>query len=185
MAILFTGLAGLFGGGAAAASGAAATAGTAAAGTVASGFSLSTILQGTATVLGLAASIGAGRAEADQLEAQAIDAEREKPLETLQGISRRQSIRREMADAIGAQDTAYAASGVDLSFGTAREARRNAFRDADTALAADIGNEQTRISRLSERAASYRRGAKNARRMGLINGLLGAATNVSGMVGRY
>lgn len=184
MAILFTGLAGLFGGGAAAGATAATGAATGAAAAT-GGISLSTILQGTASVLGLVASIGAGRAEADMLEAQAIDAEREKPLETLQGISRRQSIRRQMAEAIGAQDVAYAASGVDLSFGTAREARSDAFREADTALAADIGNEQTRISRLSERAASYRRAAKNARRMGFINGLLGFADNVSGMVQRY
>lgn len=183
MAILFTGLAGLFGGGAAAAGTAAGTAGAAAA-TAGSGISLAGILQGTATVLGLLTSVAAGRQEADMLEAQAIDAEREKPLETLQGISRRQSIRRQMADAIGAQDTAYAASGVDLSFGTASEARKDAFREADTALAADIGNEQTRVSRLSERAAAYRRSAKNARRMGLVNGLMGAASGVASMVGR-
>lgn len=181
MAILFTGLAGLFGAGGGAAAATAGTAATAAS----SGISLSTILQGTATVLGLMTSIGAGNAEADAMEAQAIDAEREKPLETLQGISRRQSIRRQMADAIGAQDVAYAASGVDLSFGTAREARSDAYREADTALAADVGNEQTRISRLSERAASYRRGAKNARRMGLINGLLGLTDNALQMSQRY
>jgi hypothetical protein len=185
MAILFSGLAGLFGMGGGAAAGTAAATTGAAATTAASGISLSTILQGTASVLGLVASIGAGAAEADMLEAQAIDAEREKPLETLQGISRRQSIRRQMADAIGAQDVAYAASGVDLSFGTARAARRDAFREADTALAVDMGNEETRISRLSERAASYRRAAKTARRMGFINGLLGFADSASSMVGRY
>lgn len=192
MAILLTGLAGLIGGGGAAAAGtagaaagAAGAAGGAAVGAAASGISLATILQGTATVLGLVTSIGAGAAEGDALEAQAIDAEREKSMETLQGISRRQSIRREMADAVGAQDVAYAASGVDLSFGTARAARTDAFRQADTALTIDTGNQETRVSRLSERAANYRRAAKNARRMGFINGLLGATDSAVQMAGRY
>lgn len=187
MTILFDALPALFGAGAAAAGTAATTATTAATtatGVFGSGISLSSILQGTATVLGIVASIGAGNAEADMLEAQAIDAEREKPLETLQGINRRQSIRRDFAEAVGAADVAYAASGVDLSFGTARQARSDAAREADLATAVDIGTEQTRINRLSERAASYRRSAKRAKRSGVLNAILGGVDGLSSFVER-
>jgi len=182
MTILFDALPALLAAGTAAAgtAGTAVTTGLGAAqgllgftGAAKTGLSLAAILQGTATVLGVVSSIGAGKAEADMLEAQAIDAEREKPIETLQGINRRTSIRRQFADAVGAQDVAYAASGVDLSFGTARAARSDAARESDLALATDIGTEQTRISRLSERAASYRRSAKRARQSGVLNAVLG------------
>lgn len=161
MAILFTGLASLFGGGAA---------GTVVGG-VGSGVSLATILQGTATVLGVIASIGAGNAEADRQELEAMDAEREADLETVQGVERRGSIKRQMMDALGAQDVAYAASGVDLSFGTARQARSDAYREADLGLTSATGTEQVRTSRLMERAALYRAGAKQSRTMGFVNGL--------------
>ena len=159
-----------------------AAAGTAAAGTAAtaagSGISLASILQGTATVLGVVSAIGAGNAQADQAEASAIDAESEQGVETLQGISRRTSIRRQMADALGAQDVAYAASGVDLSFGTAKAARTDAYREADLGLSTATGTEMSRVSRLAERAANYRSAAKTARRMGFFNALTGATDNL-------
>ena len=80
-----------------------------------SGFSLSSLLQGTATVLGAMSAIGAGNAEAEQLDLAAADAEGQKPLETLQGISRRASIKREMADAIGSQDSSEDPPGTPAS----------------------------------------------------------------------
>jgi len=179
--VLLGGLTSLFGGG-----GAAAAAGTAAAAAapVASGFSLASILQGTATVLGVVSSIAAGNAEADALELQAQDAEREVPLENLQGIERRSSIKRAMVDALGAQDVAYAGAGVDLSFGTARAARSDAYREADLALTTDSGTQQTRTARLSERAANYRASAKQAKRLGLLNGLVGGLQGFASFAGR-
>lgn len=161
--VLLGGLAGLLGGGGAAAGTAAATAG--------SGISLASILQGTATVLGIVSTIGAGYAEADQAEAAAIDAEMEQSTETLQGISRRTSIKQAMMDALGAQDVAYAASGVDLSFGTARQARTDAYRETDLALTTSTGTEMTRIARLQERAKNYRTAAKQARLGGWLGGI--------------
>lgn len=162
---------------ASAAAGAATTAATttAAAG---SGISLASILQGTATVLGVVSAIGAGDAEAAQAEMAASDAESEQSIETLQGINRRTSIKRQMADALGAQDVAYAASGVDLSFGTARAARKDAYREADLGLSTSTGTEMTRVSRLAERAANYRSAAKTARRMSYLNAFGGAADNL-------
>lgn len=180
MQIILGGLTSLFGGGGAAAAGTAA----AAAAPVASGISLTSILQGTATVLGVVSSFAAGNAEADMLEMQAQDAEREKPLENLQGIERRSSIKKAMVDALGAQDVAYAASGVDLSFGTARAARTDAYREADLALTTDVGTQQTRVARLDERARNYRSQAKQARRAGMLNGLVGGLQGFASFAGR-
>lgn len=178
--MLFSAL-GLSGAGAAAAGGTAA----ATAGTAATGLSLSSLLQGTLTVLGVMSSFAAGAAEADALNMQARDADAEQNLETLQGIERRQSIKREMADALGAQDTAYAASGVDLSFGTARQARQDAYREADLALTGDAGTEMVRKSRLSERAANYRSAAKRAKRMGMLKGIMGGIQGLQSITERY
>ncbi|CDX54576.1 putative golgin autoantigen [Mesorhizobium plurifarium] len=186
MQLLVGGLTSLFGGGAAAGTTwAAANAGAAATTTAASGISLSSILQGTATVLGIVSSIGAGNADAAQAEMAAKDAESEQNLETLQGISRRTSIRKQMAEALGAEDVAYAASGVDLSFGTARNARTDAYREADLALTTDTGTEQTRISRLVERARNYRAMAKQARAGGVLNALTGGVKGLMDITGRY
>jgi hypothetical protein len=179
--VLLGGLVNLLGGGGAA-SAAAGGAGAAAAATTsiagvpvaaASGLSLTSLLQGTATVLGIASSVAGGNAEAAQAELAASDAEAEQPLENLQGIARRSSIKRQMADAIGAENVAYAASGVDLSTGTAAAARSDAYRDADLALTTDAGTQETRLSRLSERAKNYRLMAKQSRRSGWLTGLTG------------
>ncbi|QKC64690.1 hypothetical protein EFV37_22165 [Mesorhizobium loti] len=129
-------------------------------------------------MLGVVSAIGAGNAEATQNELAASDAEGEQASESLQGINRRTSIRKQMAQALGSEDVAYAASGVDLSFGTAKAARADAYREADLALNTATGTEQSRVSRLAERAASYRAAAKNARRMGIFNALSGGLDNV-------
>jgi hypothetical protein len=187
MQLLLGGLTSLFGGGAAATAGtwAAANAGGAIASTSATGLSLSTILQGTATVLGVVSALGAGNADAAQATMAANDAESEKSLESLQGINRRQSIRRQMADALGAQDVAYAASGTDLSFGTAKAARTDAYREADLALTSDNSTETTRVSRLAERAANYRAMAKQAKMGGVINALTGGVKGLIDITERY
>lgn len=132
------------------------------------GGTLASILSGTASALSIASGIGAANTEADNLNAAAIDAEREQALETLQGIGRRTSIKKELLAALGAQDTAYAASGVDLSFGSPGQARRDAFREADLALTTDAGTQFARQSRLGERASAYRRQARRTRGFGLL-----------------
>lgn len=174
--MIFSALGSMFGGGAAAAGAGAAAAG--------SGFTISGVLQGLASVGGLVASIAAGNAEADQMEAAAIDAEREQALENLQGIDRRRAMKAAAADAIGEMDAAYAASGVDLSYGTARQARTEAYREADLGLTSDAGTQMTRISRLEERAANYRRGAKRAKMAGWLQGGTSFLSNMSQIRGR-
>lgn len=173
----------IFGGGAAAGAGAgAAAAGATAAATT--GISAASILQGAAGLLGMFAQIGAANAEAESLQLAADDAEREKPLETLEGISRRSSIKQAMMDQIGQQDVAYAASGADLSFGTPGQARKEAFREGDLALTSDAGTEQTRVARLDERAANYRKRAAKARSMGVVSALATGFDTFSSMSAR-
>lgn len=145
----------------------AAAAGAGAAAGAASSFSLASLLQGGATVLSMFSSINAGNAEAEQLELQADDAAREKPLETLQGISRRTGLKRAAADSIGAMDVAYAASGTDLSFGTPLQARKDAYRELDAGLEADAGTQMTRTARLEERRKNFLRMAGRAKSKGI------------------
>lgn len=191
MEVLIGGLSSLFGGAGAATAaaggaGAAVAASTSIAGipVAASGLSLASILQGTATALGVISSIGAANADAAQAELAAADADAQQPLETLQGIGRRTSLKKQLGDALGAQDVAYAASGTDLSFGTAAAARKDAFREADLALTTDAGTEMTRHSRLSERAANYRAQAKALRRGGIFSALTAGLSSFQSITDR-
>lgn len=182
----------LLGGGAAAAGSAGAAGATmlasgsaAGAGAVGSGLSLATIMQGGATVLGIVSSIGAGNAAAAEAEMAAQDAETEQALETLQGINRRNETRKALISALGAQDTAYAASGVDLSVGTAAQARQEALREGDSALETGNNTELTRVSRLAERASRYRAQGKQKKLMGYLDGAIGGAKGIASIAGRY
>ncbi|NSZ06416.1 hypothetical protein G6M14_08590 [Agrobacterium tumefaciens] len=176
----------IFGGGAstaaagAAGSGATTTA-AAAAPAVSGGLSLTKLLSGTATVLGMVQSINAGNADAEAANLAAADAAREVPLETLKGITRRTAIKQQMMDSIGQQDVAYAASGVDLSFGTPSQARTEAFRQADLGITSDVGTEQTQVGRLQEREANYRKRAKRARTSGYVDALSSGFTGFSNL----
>jgi hypothetical protein len=188
MAEIFTMIAGsLFGGGTAAAgAGAVGGAGAAvgAAGAAAGGISAASILQGATGILSMVASIGAGQAEAEQYELAADDAAREVPLETLQGINRRTSIKQAMMEQLGEQDVAYAASGTDLSFGTPAQARKEAFREADLALTTDVGTEQTRVARLREREVNYRKRASKAKSAGFLTGVTTGLSTMSSISNR-
>jgi hypothetical protein len=173
---LFTSAVG--GGSAAAAGGAAATGAAATGAAAAGGISLASILQGTATVLGVATAISAGNQQAQQLELQAEDQQRQIPQTMLQGVAQRTAIKKQLQDAIGAEDVAYAASGTDLSFGTPGQARKDAFREADNAITTQVGTEQTTIARLDERTKNYLQMANKARSSGLFDA---AITGIKGL----
>jgi hypothetical protein len=153
--------------------GAGATAGTAgaAATTASTGLSISSILQGVATVGGVVASIAAGNAEASNLKMQARDAEEEKTVEVLQSVDRKRSLLKGAQEAMGEIDVAYASSGVDLSFGSAAQAKKDVFRETDLSLNSESATTGSRLNRLTERAQNYYRMAKSAKRMGVIGGI--------------
>lgn len=159
-----------------AAAGAAGGTAAAAAGGASTAFS---ILQGGATALSVLMGIGAASEEATGLELAAGDAVSEAADEGVLGLERRNSLRRDMLQAVGERDVAYAASGVDVSFGTPVEARAKATRDAERALSIDYQTEQSRFARLIQRAELLRIRARQVRRTGLLGsmtkGLSGAA----------
>lgn len=165
---MLSGLTGLLGGGTAAAGAGVAAGATTAAST---GFSISSILQGLATVGGIVSTIQAGNQQASQYEMQAKDAEAQKPFETLQSVDRKRSLLAQAQDAVGSSDVAYAASGVDLSFGSARQARTEAYRAADVGLNTDSGTTATRLGRLDEQAANYRTLAKSVKQSASFDAL--------------
>ncbi len=68
---------------------------------------------------------------------------------------------------------------MDLSFGTAAQARKDALREADLALDTNSGTTLSTQQRLQERAIAYRRQAKKTRGLGLLTSLAGFASGIS------
>jgi hypothetical protein len=138
------------------------------------------LLSGTATVAGMLGAQAAGKEQARSLTAQAADAATEQDIERLRGNERRDGLRRSLLQTLGERDVAAAASGIDLSFGTAAMARNEAERDAESALGLDQSTEDFRVARLKEREGEFLRSARSAKRAGTIKamglGLQGAAS---------
>lgn len=145
--------------------------------TTASGFA--SILQGGATVASVLAAQRAGAAEGQKFELAAGDAETNILIEANRATEKRISLKQSLVNALGERDVAYAASGVDLSFGTPVAARRQAVADTERALAIEKSGSDLTVARLRERAASYRLAGVNAREGALAKaaglGLSGAA----------
>ncbi|MBX3580068.1 MAG: hypothetical protein KF723_22930 [Rhizobiaceae bacterium] len=155
-------------------------AGAAVASAASAGAVISAVLGGLATVAGVVATIASANQEAETQELAALDAVQEQSFESLQGIERRSSLKKAAAQAIAEQDVAYAGSGVDLSFGTAAQARKEAYREVDTGITTDSGTQMSRQARLSERAANYKNMAKRTKQIGIIKGV---AQGISGLAG--
>lgn len=178
---------GLFSGGAAAATAPVAAATTAAtavpavAAATAPTFSISSLLGGATTILSAAASIAAGNQQAEMYEQQARETDMQKPLELLEGLNRRNDIKKATAAAVADQDVAYAASGADLSFGTPTVARSNAFREGDYSLSTNAAVTGNTIDQLELKRKNYLKMAGQARQMGVFEGIIGAFSGFSKM----
>jgi hypothetical protein len=170
-------LLGLFGAGSAAAPAAAATATTTAA--AAPAFSVSQLLGGTATLLSAVSSIAAGNQQADALKAQAIDTQSQKSLELIQGLDRKNQAKKATAQAVSDINTAYAASGADLTFGTPAVARASAFQEGDFTENSNTWTTGSTIDRLEEKRQELLRQAGYARMAGLFEGFTTAASGIS------
>lgn len=142
------------------------------------------ILSGGATIASVLAAQRAGNAEGNKLEYQAQDAETEVRVEEIKGLERRNSIKASLIQAIGERDVAAAASGVDLTFGTPVNARREAKEDAERAIGGDQATEDFRKARLRERAANYRIAASEARSGGLLKAATLAASGAADILRR-
>lgn len=154
---------------------AATTATSALAGASTTGSTLFSILQGTATALSVLSTVGAANLKADQLDEEAAETKSQASLTTLQGVDQRRSIKAALAQAIGDQDVAYAASGADLSFGTPLAAREAAFANEDLAVNSQASTQMSTLAQLARRRAAYLAQASLTRGYGLIQGLGTAA----------
>lgn len=159
---------GLFGGGGAAAAGGAAAGG---------GFSLGGLLSGIGSVFSAFAAIQQGEIEAQNSIMQAREAEFDETQEQAEGLRSTTALKRELAKAIGENDVAFAAAGIDIGFGVAAQGRATAEKDAATEINIDRSTTDARRASLRARAAGFYRNAdliRSAAGMRAFSGILSA-----------
>ena len=139
-----------------------------------------TLLQGGASALSVVSQLSAGAEKSDSLKAAALDQERQIGMDRMAGEQRQASIRRAAADQVAERDAAFAASGIDLSFGTPQLARAQDIGDAQRALGIDQGNTEMLVAQRQTQANEYRRAARSARRSATLKAVMsGLETGLS------
>lgn len=142
------------------------------------------VLQGGASVLGLLATIGAGKAEAQSLKTKAFESDIEAKNEEAQGLQRTGAMKRELLRIIGENDVNYAAAGIDIGPGVASEARATAERRAAQEISIDRSTTEARAAMLRAQAHGYRSLARQAKKNRLFEGLSTAFTSFAGIAER-
>jgi hypothetical protein len=120
------------------------------------------ILQGVGGITSAMAATRAAQAKADAYQNQAADAERDANQQQIAATGRQTGLRKDLLATLGQRDVAYAASGLDLSFGTPVQARDQAIVDSSNAIAGDQATADTNQAMLRQRAAQYRKMAGQA-----------------------
>ncbi len=146
---------------------------TAATTTATTGSYLASILQGGAGLIGAMGAIRSGQQQADAYRQMSGDARLDARQEELSGMQREDSLKRKLLGDLGNRDAAYAASGVDMSFGTPAIARDQAIESSNRAVAIDRSTTEMRREQLMSRAASYQRMAQEAESAAWLKGLGG------------
>ncbi|PPQ39375.1 hypothetical protein SAMN06265338_103221 [Rhodoblastus acidophilus] len=168
--------------------GGAATAATSAVSSVGSAIggasTFASILQGGAGLVGAMSAVRSGDAQAEALRQAALDAEQDRRAVGVDSINQQTSLRKALIQSLGERDVAYAASGVDTSFGTPAVARQAAEADTQNALSQVQDDTAAKQARLSARAASYRQQASEASSAGWIKGVGSILTAGAGILGR-
>jgi hypothetical protein len=123
---------------------------------------LLTAFQGISTVIGVLGQIGAGQAQADQLNQQAGEADLQSGQEQLQGQQRQNRMRRELARVLGQNDVTYAAAGIDLSGGVAKDQAQTAKQQAASEISIDQQDVEFRRALYKQRALRLRQSANDA-----------------------
>jgi hypothetical protein len=134
------------------------------------------ILGGTATAFSALSSLRAGQQQRDAYRQQAVDAQLEATNEELQGQRREIGLKNELSSKLGSISSAYAAAGIDLSYGAAETARATAGTTADQELTIDRATTEMRKARLNQRAGSYLGMAREARASSILQAAGQAAT---------
>jgi hypothetical protein len=141
-----------------------------ASGAIGGASTFASILQGGAGLLGAMAAVRSGNAQSDALKQSALDAEQDRTAAGIDATNQQTGLRRALIQSLGERDVAYAASGVDTSFGTPAVARQQAEADTSNALTQNQDEAAARAARLTARAASYRQAAGEAQSAGNIKG---------------
>lgn len=140
------------GGGTAASAGGAAAAGGAAGGAAAGGLSASTLISGAATGFQALSALSQGERRAQRLESRSRRETIKAKQAEVEGLQQQNQITARLLDTLAAQEAAFAASGIDISSGTAESGREESREQASRRLSTARSNK--RLNRLSRRARS-------------------------------
>lgn len=137
---------------------------------------LLTTAQGVTTLFSALSRIGAGAADADQLEAGAWATERQAKTAEAQSLQRETELKRRLLATLGQNDVAYAAAGVDLTQGVAAQANAEAERRAASEISIERSGLQAELGQYGTRARLQRRMARAARRASYLEagGIIGS-----------
>jgi hypothetical protein len=126
------------------------------------------ILGGTATAFSALSSLRAGQQQRDAYRQAATDAQLDATNEELLGQRREIGLKNELASKLGSISSAYAAAGIDLSYGAAETASSTAGTKADQELSMDRATTEMRKARLNQRGGSYLGMAREARASSIL-----------------
>ena len=126
------------------------------------------ILGGTATAFSALSSLRAGQQQRDAYRQAATDAQLEATNEELLGQRREIGLKNELSSKLGSISSAYAAAGIDLSYGAAETASSTAGTKADQELSMDRATTEMRKARLNQRGGSYLGMAREARASSIL-----------------
>lgn len=137
---------------------------------------LLTTAQGMTTLFSALSRIGAGSADADQMEAGAWATERQAATAEAQSLQRQTELKRRLLQTLGQNDVAYAAAGVDLTQGVAAQANAEAERRATDELTIERAGLTAELGQYGTRARLQRRMARAARRASYLEagGIVGS-----------
>jgi hypothetical protein len=153
-------------------------AGAAGAGAAAGGGSLlaalgsspvTSILSGASTAVSVLMKLNAGEINAKQAEFKATEAQNEAIGEQATQAQRATAIKRSLLKTLGENDVAYAASGIDTSYGEAATTRDRATDRAYSDIAVDQATSGARVAGYDARSAAYNRMARSYRTGSLLD----------------
>jgi hypothetical protein len=131
------------------------------------------ILQGAGALLSAGATLAAGREEARALRSQAADTRLQQQRDVIETTDRRARMKQLFAQEAAERDLAYAASGIDTSFGTPAVARVQASDDAERALGVEDSTTRFGLARLDQKRSALMAEARSVRRRSMFEAVSG------------
>jgi hypothetical protein len=136
------------------------------------GASTLSLLSGGLTAVSVLQKLNQGEMQAQQAEFKAKEAANEAIGEEAAGANRAATLKRNLVKVLGENDLAYAASGIDLSYGEAASAGQRATDRAYGELSTDRATTSARIAGYDARTASYSTLARRTRTASLLDAVV-------------